>query len=80
MNTRKQDKKPQKEKAGRAFGFSIRGQMLIGFCVPILFLVLVGIISYNKASTGLTENYEQSTINALEMTRNSLDSSFQVVR
>lgn len=77
---KQKEKRKQKEKAGQAFGFSIRLQMLIGFCVPILFLVLVGIISYNKASTGLTENYEQSTINALEMTRNSLDSSFQVVR
>ena len=45
------EKRKQKEKAGQAFGFSIRLQMLIGFCVPILFLVLVGIISYNKAST-----------------------------
>lgn len=75
----KKGKKSQREKAGQAFGFSIRAQLLIGFCVPIMFLVLVGIISYHKASAGLTENYEHSTMNALEMTRNSLDSSFQVV-
>lgn len=78
-DTQKKGKKPQREKAGQAFGFSIRAQLLIGFCVPILFLVLVGIISYHKASAGLTENYERSTMNALEMTRDSLDSSFQVV-
>lgn len=78
-DTQKKGKKAQREKAGQAFGFSIRTQLLIGFCVPILFLVLVGIISYHKASAGLTENYERSTMNALEMTRDSLDSSFQVV-
>lgn len=79
-DTRKKEKKTKKKKAGQAIGLSIRNQMLIGFCVPILFLVLIGIISYNKAASGLTENYEDSTINALEMTRNSLDSSFQVIR
>lgn len=66
-------------KIGENFGFSIRTQLIIGFCIPILFLMTVGIVSYQKASAGLTENYENSTINALEMTRNSLDSSFKII-
>ena len=75
----KQTKKPQQDKTAKFFGFSIRSQMLTGFCIPILFLILVGIVSYHKAAAGLTENYENSTMNALEMTRNSLDSSFRVI-
>ncbi len=77
-------KVPQQEteakRERRPSGFSIRKQMFAGFCIPILFLVLVGVVSYRKASAGLTENYEKATMNALEMTRNSLDSSFQVIR
>lgn len=42
-------------------------------------LVLIGIVSYHKAAAGLIENYENSTRNALEMTRNSLDSSFRII-
>lgn len=86
----KREKKPQRKgmprqetevtREIRPSGFSIKKQMLAGFCIPILFLVLVGVVSYRKASAGLTENYEKATMNALEMTRNSLDSSFQVIR
>ena len=78
-DVRKQNLKPQQEKVKQSFGFSIRNQMLIGFCMPILFMMLVGIVSYHKAAAGLTENYENSTMNALEMTRNSLDSSFRLI-
>ncbi len=79
VEVQKQIKKPQQAKTAKTFGFSIRSQMLAGFCIPILFLMLVGIVSYHKAAEGLTENYENSTMNALEMTRNSLDSSFRVI-
>lgn len=58
-------------------GITIRAQLIVGFAIPILFLMLVGVVSYQKASSGLVSNYEQSTTNALEMTRNSLDNSFQ---
>ena len=60
-------------------GITIRAQLIIGFVIPIIFIMIVGIVSYQKAATGLESNYEQSTTNALEMTRNSLDSSLQVI-
>lgn len=73
------EKKLLRTKTGEIFGFSIRTQLIIGFCIPILFLMTVGVVSYQKAAAGLTENYENSTMNALEMTRNSLDSSFKII-
>lgn len=60
-------------------GITIRSQLIAGFAIPIIFLMIVGVVSYQKASTGLISNYEQSTTNALEMTRNSLDSSLQII-
>ena len=41
--------------------------------------MVVGIVSYQRAAGALESNYEQSTTNALEMTRNSLDSSLRVI-
>lgn len=60
-------------------GISIRYQLIFGFFIPILFILIVGTVSYRKAARGLTQNYEQATVNALEMTRNSMDSSFTVI-
>lgn len=60
-------------------GVSIRLQLVIGFLVPVLFIVAVGMISYLKASSGLTENYEKSSMTALEMTVTSLEEAMQTV-
>lgn len=60
-------------------GISIRSQLMLGFFIPIVFILIVGTVSYKKATEGLTQNYEQSTINALEMTRNSMDNSLKVM-
>lgn len=79
-------KKIEKQKNGRKkdrnigmSGMSIRLQLIIGFLVPVFFIVAVGIISYLKASSGLTANYEKSSMTALEMTVTSLEESMQTV-
>ena len=70
----------EKQKDGRKvqgmFGVSLRIQLIIGFAVPILFLIGVGIISYRNASAGMIENYENSAINALDMTMECLERGF----
>lgn len=63
-----------------SIGITIRAQLILGFAIPIAFLVLVGFVSYNKAADGLTSNYQTSTINALQMTRSSLDSSLDSIK
>ncbi len=57
----------------KKLGLSIRVQLIVGFVVPILFIVAVGIVSYTKASEGLTSNYEKSSMTALEMTVATLE-------
>ena len=64
----------------RKFGMSIAVQLTIGFMIPVLFIVMVGSISYLKASDGLTANYKKSSINALSMTVNSFDESMQTIK
>jgi hypothetical protein len=46
----------------------IRAQLIIGFMIPIGFIILIGLLSYSRASKGLTELYETSSQSALEMT------------
>lgn len=74
----------QKNKAGegvgRKHGISIRIQLYIGFILPVAFIIVVGLVSYKNASTGLAENYEESARSAVEMTVSCLDQGFASVK
>lgn len=70
----KQEKKEYKGK--KQFALSLKAQLIIGFAAPILLLIAVGMISYYNASSGMIENYENSAVNALEMTMECLERGF----
>lgn len=61
-------KKQKLVKIKKGIKVKIRTKLLIGFMIPILFIVLLGIISYKKAANGLIVNSEKSVVNVLEMT------------
>lgn len=48
--------------------------------IPIAFIVAVGVVSYTKASSGLTGNYENSARTALEMTVATLEESMKTIQ
>ena len=58
---------------------SIRLQLITGFLVPIIFIIIIGVVSYQKSYEGLTQNYEKSALTAIDMTANSLDASMQTI-
>ncbi len=66
---------PSKVRDGKFFKLiaSIRTQMIIGFTVPILFVILVGVISYIKASNGLITSFEEAATNTIDMAVNYID-------
>lgn len=66
---------PSKVREGKFFKViaSIRTQMLIGFTVPILFVIIVGAISYIKASNGLISSFEDSATKTIGMAINYID-------
>lgn len=37
------------------------------FIIPIIFILILGVITYRKASNGLISNYEEATVNTLDM-------------
>ena len=47
---------------------SIRLQLITGFLVPIIFIIIIGVVSYQKSYEGLTQNYEKSALTAIDMT------------
>lgn len=59
---------------------SIRTKLVGAFFVPVVLLVLLGILSYRKASQGLIQNYESATITALGSATNYLNFGFDSVR
>ncbi len=71
--------KMKKDKSGKG-GISIRTQLYIGFLLPVIFIIVVGIVSYQNASSGLVENYEESAKSAVEMTVSCLDQGFASVK
>lgn len=62
------------------FDFNIKAQLLLGFTVPVIFVVLVGTISYNKAKDGMISNYEVSAQNTIDTQMNYLDFGLALVR
>ncbi|MCQ2494694.1 MAG: methyl-accepting chemotaxis protein [Lachnospiraceae bacterium] len=47
--------------------FSLRNKIVACILVPIIFIVVVGIIAYGKAKTGLSDKYIESTLGTLDM-------------
>ncbi len=77
---KKRGKNEKEKREKKRFGLSIRVQLIIGFMLPIAFIITVGVASYTKASSGLTENYEGSTRTAVEMTVATLEESMRNIR
>lgn len=72
----------EKKTTGRAEksrGISIRLQLILGFLIPVLFIIAVGVVSYLKASEGMTTNYEASSMTALEMTVTTIEEAMTSV-
>ncbi len=69
MNLKKKEKRLRKEKGLKKphNKFGIRQKLILGFLIPVLFIVILGFISYTKASQGLLSNYEQATKNTINM-------------
>lgn len=61
------------------FTFNIKMQLLIGFLVPILFVIGIGTISYRKAEEGMAANYEDSAKTAIDTQMEYLDFGLSLI-
>ena len=47
---------------------TIRAKLILSFLIPIAFILLLGIVSFNKAAEGIRSSYENSTEQTIKMT------------
>lgn len=63
----------------RKFGLNLKIQLIAGFLVPIVFVVIVGQYAYQKAADALIDNYEEAATVSMNMTASLLDMGFSAV-
>ena len=71
--------KIQKVKTGKGFHLSLKAQLIIGFTLPVLLVVCIGIYAYNKAEKGMVNNYRATALQALQMTTDYMNYGFETV-
>ncbi len=53
--------------------FGILAKLILGFSIPVAFIVILGVTSYTRASKGLLSNYEQASNNTFNMATGYLE-------
>ena len=70
------DSVKQKKDSNLKFGiFGLRSKIYLCFLVPIVFMIVVGIVSYRYAEDGLSEKYMESTQQTANMATDYMDVS-----
>lgn len=75
MKVQKEKKQAGKKKGAGTQVFSIRNKIIICFLVPILFMILLGGLSYKKAADGMNTSFRDSTEQTIAMAMECLDMS-----
>ncbi len=68
MKNRKPGKREKKLRLS-----SLQNKIVVCFTVPIVFMILVGVIAYRKASTGMSQQFLDSTEQTMNMTVSYMD-------
>lgn len=53
----------------------IRNKVMFCFIVPIIFMIIIGVSSYQKAARGMNDKYQDSTMQAMHMATEYIDMS-----
>ncbi|MGN0156860.1 MAG: methyl-accepting chemotaxis protein [Lachnospiraceae bacterium] len=70
--------KRKKEKQ-KVLLFGIRNKICVCFLVPIIFMIVLGIVSYKKAETGMNEKFCSSTQQTINMALQYIDMNSQYI-
>jgi len=72
QRTKKREKKAKSRN-------SIVRQIVVAFVVPIVFMILIGYLSYNQAQKGIREKYEEAAMATVKTTAQYIDLGFSLV-
>ena len=78
----KQDKKSGNvsgKKAGAGL-LSIRNKIVVCFLVPIVFMIIIGVTAYQKASEGMSQKFQDSSAETMRMATEYLDMSCDFIK
>lgn len=67
----KNKKRMEIKKKSRHFGIVFR--LIFSFMIPVIFIIILGAVSYNKASKAIISNYKSSSLQAVEMSGKCID-------
>lgn len=82
MRPKEKDKKKRvsnksKENSGKGTKLnSVKVKLITAFLIPVLCIVLLGIVTYQKASKGLITNFESSSLSTIQMMADYLQVGF----
>ena len=68
-------KRNRERKAKKGFVFGIRNKIIICFLVPVLFMVLLGAVSYQKAADGMSTSFRETALQTMQMATEYMDVS-----
>lgn len=74
----KENKKPEKGKGFMLLG--IRNKIVICFLVPIAFMIVIGVSAYQKAAEGLSEKFQESTLQTIAMSKEYIEMSCDFIK
>ncbi len=63
-------------KEKQQFAIGIKVKLVIGFAIPLIFTIVIGMVAYSLAASGMTKNYEDSMSKAMSMAIEYLDFGF----
>ena len=63
------------KRRGKIKFFGIRSKIFICFLIPIVFMMIVGLASYQKAAAGMKEKYQESTLQTINMVKEYIEMS-----
>lgn len=59
---------------------TLRFKLVASFLVPVIFIIILGVVSFTKASEGIQSNYEKATVEAIDMAGEFLRFGFESVK
>ncbi len=62
------------------FFSTLRFKLVASFLVPVVFIIILGVVSFSKASVGIQSNYEKATVDAIDMAGEFLRFGFESVK
>ncbi|MGN1148632.1 MAG: methyl-accepting chemotaxis protein [Lachnospiraceae bacterium] len=74
---KKREKTKTGDRAKKGFHLSLKAQLIIGFLLPLILVVSIGIYAYDKAESGMVNNYREASMQALQMTADYMDFGFE---